>query len=233
MKRTLTNIGAMTPLSATVLLTLAATATGQRDGPSPLDRAWREALARIRADKAPGLVFVLPPADRPADRKSANRLRAVAGKLGGEVPVRLDTARDVLRMQIQALRATFRSDRDHARSTALFALAVTVVAEPATCRAEPGETIVLLGPDGERVQGFAVDVGDRAAVLAALEPLLLAREAVEARRGNLPPDLAARVARRGELCASSRRGGPPARPATTWPRCGSRSASSSSGCSPG
>lgn len=204
MKRALSTTGAPAPFSAASLwlaVVAASVAAAQTPTTSPLAAAFEEALTRMRANQAPGLVFVLPPKDARADPKVAARVQAgfEGGKLRGGVPVALDTARDVMLMQIQALRGTLHSARDHARLTALFALTVVVVAEPAACAAQPGETIVLLAVDGTRAHGFAVDLGDRAAVLAALEPLVLTFDAVEPRRANVPPAVAAKAARRRDL----------------------------------
>ncbi len=201
-----TTLGASASYSVTLLLALAATAAAQdapRDSarPTTLADAFQRALAQMRADKAPGLVFVLPPTGAPADPEVLADIEKELARaaFGGKPPVTLETRRDVLLWRLQQLRA--------ARSgevAALLVLTVPIVAEPSACGAKPGETLVLLSAEGERVAGFDVDLADHAAVVDAITPHVLAREAVEPRRANVPPAIARLVARSEELLRLAR-----------------------------
>jgi hypothetical protein len=199
-------VGAPAPLSTTLLLAIAASVAAAQEPskppanarPTALADAFRQALARMRADKAPGLVFVLPPAGAKADPEVAARLQKeiARGKFGGsdETRIELNTARDVMLAQLQALRASRTPE-----VTALMLLCVPIVAEPAVAGAKPGETLVLLSATGERVTGATAALDDHAAVLDALAPFVLARKVVEPRRANVPPALAKLAARRSAL----------------------------------
>ena len=183
------------PSTVAILLTMAA-ASGvmaqspwaEEGSPENMTTAFERAREQMVKDKAPGLVFVLPAIDAPFDRKVAERLaqELVASSMRTPHRVELRTARDVLLARVQRLRAS----RTPA-AIALRLLTVPIVAEPATCGARPGETIVLLSADGRRVAGFEVELGDEAAVLDALTPDVLARKAVEPRRANVEPALVA------------------------------------------
>jgi hypothetical protein len=202
-----TSVGAPAPLSANLLLALVAAGVAAAQDPpksstvtppKALADAFQQALAQMRADKAPGLVFVLPPAGARADREVAAQLEgAIArGKLSPdqEPRIALKTARDVLLAQLQALRASQESEL-----AALMLLTVPIVAEPAVAGSKPGETIVLLSPTGERVAGFAADPGDHAAGVEARAPSVLAKKVVEPRRTVVPPALAKIAERHTEL----------------------------------
>jgi hypothetical protein len=185
--------------SARELLLMIAATTGAlaaqkseplKDGPKTLTEAWRTGLQRMRDQHAPGLVFVLPPADRPADAKLQERLadwpRIKGGGGGPGAPPK--TAREQLLWLLQR----WRSDS----LSVVFGLAVPIVAEPALCGAKDGETLLLLAPDGSRKGGFAVDLADANAVADALDPDLLSERALAVRRAAVPPaaqDLAAKV----------------------------------------
>ncbi|MCA8952655.1 MAG: hypothetical protein KDE27_24295 [Planctomycetes bacterium] len=192
------------PLTRSCLLAIAvAAAVGAQDPAAPpasLAEAYERALAAMKTDKAPGLVFVLPPADRKADAGKVPELVTAFAKVqwGQRPALELKTARDVLLAQVQLLRA-----RRDPVTVALRLLTVSIVAEPEQCGAEPGETMVLLSPTGKRLQGFDVDLGDAEAVIDALTPKVLARSAVEPRRANVEPKLAKAVARYRELWAAA------------------------------
>src|SRR5262249_44616482 len=101
------------------------------------------------------------------------------------------TARELLLLRIQRLRDPHAVAVDGATVdvSLLFGLAVPVVAEPETCGSKAGETLVLLGADGNRANGFAAELGDPAAVAKALVPELLGETALARRRANVPPEL--------------------------------------------
>ena len=191
------------PSAAAILLALAAVGavaaqdrTPEPPTPENITTAFERARERMVKDKAPGLVFVLPAVDAPFDEKAAARLaqELTASNMRTPHPVELKTARDVLLARVQRLRAS----RTPA-AIALRLLTVPIVAEPSTCGARPGETIVLLSADGRRVAGFEVDLGDEAAVLDALTPDVLAKKAVEPRRASVEPELATFAARHRTL----------------------------------
>lgn len=201
-------------LPASLLLAFAAAVVAQEAVPparpaDPLAAALRDALALARTHKAPVLAFVLPPAGAAADPERVRATRAaeqqvgmLATKGGASAPPITD-ARDLLLRQLQLLRGAPASrGRGPAPATAeqiLFALCVPVVATPAACSAKPGETVVLLAPNGERMQGFALDLLDRARFADALDKALLTDTALAARQANVPPALLADLARLREL----------------------------------
>jgi hypothetical protein len=149
-------------------------------GPTTLKDAWTTALATMRAQKAPGLVFVLPPADAKADPAAVKAAKErFHSKLMGGTPVDAKNARELLLLHVQLLRQE--------SVAAAFGLAVPVVATATTAGAKPGETLVLLNEDGTRTAGFAVDLADPAAVASALQPYLFAPERLAPRRANVPP----------------------------------------------
>lgn len=153
--------------------------------------AWQVALTVARTHKVPVLVFVLPPADLAADAAKAKAARqklvqrfASQRKMGTEPELAAKTARDVFLLQLQGLRST--ADEELHR---ILTWNVTVVADAKVCGALAGETIVLLGADGKRSHGFALDLLDEQAVQKALAPLLLDERVLAARRANLDPAL--------------------------------------------
>ncbi|MGE3174184.1 MAG: hypothetical protein AB7O97_16265 [Planctomycetota bacterium] len=185
---------------------LAAAAAAQHDGqheappPTTLHEAWTAALSTMRAHKAPGLVFVLPPADAAADPAAvqAALARLARHAMGGLPKLDLRTARDLMLLQVQALRISqARPTEDDPRPIEsglplAFGLAVPVVATAATAAeagARPGETVLLLRADGERLAGFAVDLGEPKAVAAALAEHLWAPDALAVRQAAVPPEL--------------------------------------------
>jgi hypothetical protein len=167
------------------------TKTEPNNGPKTLAEAWRAGLQRMRDQHAPGLVFVLPPADRPADAKVQERLGEWPRIKGGEPPTSPKTAREQLLWLLQRWRANdLAAKGEPARAlpdlSVVFGLAVPIVAEAATCDARDGETLLLLAPDGARKEGFAIDLADANAVADALTPDLLSERAVAARRAAVP-----------------------------------------------
>jgi hypothetical protein len=195
--------------SAVSLLVLAASLVAQeRDDerkarPDPLAAAWQQALERAKAQKAPILAFVLPPADAkaPADRVKATWLRereiGMPHVFLSKEPPTL-SARELLLRHIQLLRLPEFRRRSHVvqatPSMALLALSIPVVAAAELCGAKPGETAVLLGPDGKRMEGFALDLLEEEAFVKQLGGRLLDRTVLAARAANVPPELARDVA---------------------------------------
>jgi hypothetical protein len=171
--------------------TAAALAAQSNPGSEPktLTEAWRAGLQRMRSQHAPGIVFVLPEAEQPSPASPSRRERLLA-----TVQAWLDQ----------------RPAPPPARSESLpqlllvFALAVPIFAAPEACGARPGETLLLLKPDGSRAEGFAVDLGDANAVVRALTPSLLSEAAVAAQRAVVPPALQRDV----ELVTQAERQGP-------------------------
>ena len=208
-------------LSTLVLLQLAAVLTAQdrislaTPEPHTLAEAWQAALAEAKAHKAPILAFVLPPADAPADATRAKELRDAEVKCGmlfarrgEEHPIA--TARDLLLRQVQWLRsagarASIRQQQPPAGSPpqALLAMTVPVFAIPDACGAQPGETLVLLGADGKRAAGWALDVGDREAFAREVGKALLEPATLAARQASVPPALARDLQRRREIVAAA------------------------------
>lgn len=200
-----------TTLPASVLLAFAAAVIAQGATPpvrpaDALAAAFHDALALAATRKAPILAFVLPPADAPADaaRVAATRAAEVqVGMLvtkGGAGAPPIATARELMLRQLQLLRGAPASRGRAPSPTAtvpqmLFALGVPVVATPKTCGAKPGETVVLLAPNGERVRGFALDLLAVEQFAAALGEELLTASALAARQANVPPALLADLAR--------------------------------------
>ncbi|MCU0864500.1 MAG: hypothetical protein MUC36_11940 [Planctomycetes bacterium] len=207
-----------TMASAFVLL-LAVTAAAQ-DGeerkarPDPLHGAWLRALALGKTDKAPVLAFVLPPATAKVDAERTAALRRRERDLGMAAPesehseaARANppaiTARDLLLRQLQLLRlpecrpgrfGIGAHDVKPTPSLAILALTIPVVAAAERCGAAPGETVVLLGPDGRRQHGFALDLLDHDAFVQRLGKVLLDPATLQARAANVPADLARDVA---------------------------------------
>ncbi len=173
--------------------------------PASLSAAWQLALSTMCTHKAPGLVFVLPPAEAVADPQlAAAALTAFHGSGIGKVPVDIRTERDRLLVLVQLLRqprplipgpeAVDVGAIPTLPLALAFGLAVPVVATAEQCVAAPGETLLVLGEDGRRLAGFRIDLGDADAVAMALQPLLFAAARLQARQANVPPDLAATVA---------------------------------------
>lgn len=153
-----------------------------------LDRAWRQALADAKRQHAPVLAFVLPPADVPVAAARAAAIRAAErerGLLSIRIPRanEIETTREAVLRLVQLLRAG-RSPEDRSRghefapmlptpSELVFALSIPVVVRAGSVGAKDGETVVLLGADGERRKGFAVDLLDHGAFLSTVGALLL------------------------------------------------------------
>jgi len=164
----------------------------QQRGPTTLAHAWTTALSTMRAHKAPGLVFVLPPADAMADPAAVKAAKErFHAKMMGGAPVEAKTARELMLLHVQLLRQE--------SIAAAFGLAVPVVASAATAGAQPGETMVLLSEDGKRLAGFAVDLADAEAVTKALQPYLLAPDRLQPRLANVPPAVAGLVRELGDV----------------------------------
>lgn len=194
------------------LLALAVTAAAQHAighaaAPAALAAAWQTALTQAKTHKAPVLAFVLPPIDAKATRERVkatwDRERAVgiSHALREELPPAL-MARDVLLRQLQLLRLPEHKARAGrgageiaaTRGTAVFALTIPVVASAALCGAEPGETAVLLGPNGKRLRGFTTDLLLAEQFLQQVGAVVLEPKALAARAANVPPPIARDVA---------------------------------------
>jgi hypothetical protein len=162
------------------------------NGPKTLTEAWRAGLQRMRDQHAPGLVFVLPPAERAADAKVQERLGAWPPIKGGGPVTPPKTAREQLLWLLQRWRSNSLA-ADGAATKALpdlsvvFGLAVPIVAEAETCGAKADETLLLLAPDGSRKAALKLDLADGNAVADALGSILLSPEAIAARRATVPP----------------------------------------------
>lgn len=176
-----------------------------------LDAAWQEALTLARTHKAPLLAFVLPRADEPADaaRDKATRTREMeVGMLwrkGNDVPAMV-TARDVLLRQVQMLRtgrpAGRREPLRASEAQAVFAMTVPVFATAPVCGSKPGETVVLFGPDGKRMKGFALDLLDDAAFVREIGGEVMSQQALAVRTANPAPELTRLLERRRSLLAT-------------------------------
>jgi hypothetical protein len=173
---------------------LSAQQAAQLSAPKSLEEAWRAGLQRMRAQKAPGLVFVLPAADQPLDSDLQARFaKWPRGRLGGPAPSLPKTAREQFLWTLNmwrdpdAVRAIDPGKGATVDLLVLFALAVPIVAEAEVCGAKPGETLVLLKADGTRDDGFAVHLADSRAVADALASGLLSEAALAARRAAMPP----------------------------------------------
>ena len=195
-------------LLAPAVAAAAQQAVGHAAPPDALTAAWKTALAQAKTHKAPILAFVLPPAEAMAAPRQAKRtwdnecaigIRRAYRELGPSI----GSARELMLRQVQLLRVThhlqrgaFPSDREvcATRGTAVFALTIPVVATAATCGAEPGETAVLLGPDGKRVYGFKTGLLDAEIFLAEVGAMVLEPKALAARSANVPPAIARDVA---------------------------------------
>ena len=208
----------LNPRSAMSLLVLAASLVAQeRDDerkakPDPLAAAWQLALERAKSQKSPILAFVLPPADAKAsaDRVKATWLRehdvGMPGTFGTKEPPVL-SARELLLRHIQLLRLPeFRPGTHRVQATpsmAILALSIPVVAAAELCGAKPGEAVVLLGTDGKRIEGFALDLLDENEFAKQLGAKLLDPKALAARSANVPEalvrDVAALPMRREEI----------------------------------
>ncbi len=189
--------------SASILLALAtagAVAAQAHDTPTEtMGQAFERALERMAKAKAPGLVFVLPAEDAKFDAKAAATLaqQLATSRMGGGVRVEIKTARALMLARVQRLRAS-----QTPATVALRMLTVPIVAEAARCGARRGETVVLLGADGKRIGGFAIDLGDEKAMLDALTPDVLAEQTVAPRREVVEPAVATLVARYRRLRAA-------------------------------
>jgi hypothetical protein len=161
------------------LAAIAAALAAQEPVPRTLTEAWRVGLQRMRSQHAPGLVFVLPAESRDAKPGPARErlLATVATWLQPALPP-WATPRPGSRQASTA--------RDW-QLNLLCALAVPIFAEPEACGAKPGETLLLLKPDGSRAEGFALDLADGDAVLRALTPILLSETSIAAGRAVVPP----------------------------------------------
>jgi hypothetical protein len=169
----------------------------------PLTVAWQRALEQAKSLKAPILAFVLPPADAkaPADRVKATWLRerdvGMPHALGTNEPPAL-SARELLLQHIQLLRLPeFRHGTFRVQATpslAILALSIPVVVVAERCGAKAGETVVLLGTDGKRIEGFALDLLDENEFAQQLGAKLLDPKALAARAANVPEALVRDVA---------------------------------------
>lgn len=203
--------------SVVPLLALAAALAaqaGHQSAPEPLAQAFGEAQAMAKAQKAPVLAFVLPPASAPAEAAAVHATRAAESKVGmlGPMPVEvpvMTTARDVVLRRVQLLRAESRHGRGPgapSKQQAIFALTVPVFATAPQCQAAVGETVVILGADGRRVRGFAVDLLDAAAFARVVGGVVLAPDALAPRQANVPPAILAELERMAALKAELARG---------------------------
>jgi hypothetical protein len=198
-----------TTRTAVSFLLVAVSLAAQGEKPSkpaldPMAKAWRDALALARTHKAPILAFVLPPADAKASEERAKATWVRERDLGMSRALREEavpalSARDVLLRQLQLLRLPDSNERraiavKPSQGQVVFALSVPVLAAAADCRAEPGETVVLLGPDGKRVRGFKTDLLDAEAFLREVGGAILDPAALAARRASVAPDLVTAVA---------------------------------------
>ncbi|MCU0864329.1 MAG: hypothetical protein MUC36_11080 [Planctomycetes bacterium] len=201
--------------SIATLLSLAAALAAQdsrRDGApvaaDALTTAWQSAKEQAKLHKAPILAFVLPAADATVSEADSQdtwqRERAVGIRRAyREKSPPAGTARELMLRQMQLLRCTgrdggnpgrFGMDVRATRGNALFALTVPVVATAATCQAEPGETAVLFGSDGKRVQGFRTKLSAGEAFVAEVAAVVLEPRALAARAATVPPEVARDVA---------------------------------------
>lgn len=200
--------------SLSVLLATLAVAQEHPLAPLPslsLDAAWQEALTLARTHKAPLLAFVLPRPDESADasRNKATRTREMeVGMLwrkGNDVPAMV-TARDVLLRQVQLLRtgrrAGAREQVQVSEAQAVFAMTVPVFAAPSVCGSKPGESVVLFGPDGKRMKGFALDLLDDAAFVREIGGEVMSQQALTVRTANPAPELTRLLERRRSLLAT-------------------------------
>jgi hypothetical protein len=206
--------------AASLTVLFAALAAAQEAAPAPTDpktpqtlqAAWQEALTLARTHKAPVLAFVLPPAGETADpaRSKATRSRelqvGLLNRKADDVPP-IETSRDLLLRQVQLLRV---GDRRAARSLppgteaqAIFAMTVPVFASAANCGAKPGQTVVLLGPDGKRGKAFELDLLDDEAFVRAVGIEVLGPDALAARNANVAPELLDLLAERRALRRAS------------------------------
>lgn len=200
--------------AAVAVVALAEAARAQEAQPKPgtLAGAWREALDLARTHKAPILAFVLPPAGAKldAERAKATRKRELeVGMLTGkavEVELPIGSPAQLLLRQVQMLRGVgARWGREPAAPDELqvaFALTVPVVADPVSCRAREGETVVLLDADGKRIEGFALDLLDHDAVRRRLAAAVLAPERLAPRRATVAPGLQRLVDRYLEIAGA-------------------------------
>ncbi len=201
---------------STLLALAAGTAAGaaaqdpSSPAPAPAEPPWQRALADAKQQHAPILAFVLPP-DVPASPESVRALRELERSVGmlvtkGREPAAPRTDRDLLLRRLQLLRRPerqgLRGPATPSRAQAILALTVPVVCAAEHCGARPGETVVLCGADGRRIGGFAVDLLDRDAFTAAVGPVVLAPDALAARRAAIPPQLAQDLARRAAIVAN-------------------------------
>jgi hypothetical protein len=236
--------------AASLTVLFAALAAAQEAAPAPTDpktpqtlqAAWQEALTLARTHKAPVLAFVLPPAGETADpaRSKATRSRelqvGLLNRKADDVPP-IETSRDLLLRQVQLLRV---GDRRAARSLppgteaqAIFAMTVPVFASAANCGAKPGQTVVLLGPDGKRGKAFELDLLDDEAFVRAVGIEVLGPDALAARNANVAPELLDLLAERRALRRASGdarclRASPGRYPASLRHSCAARKACSCS-----
>jgi hypothetical protein len=205
--------------STTLLLTLAAALTAQEEpkespqGPQqeakvdPMAAAWQRALANARQHKAPVLVFVLPD-DGPIAESTAKVHRDAEIAVGMLItgferlstePPQIETRRQLFLRQVGLLHAlglfTINLDLRPPRTVTpndlqrMFALTVQVVAPASACGAKPGESVVLLRYDGQRIAGFDVDLTDREAFVRKVGQKVLDPDTLAARAANVDPDL--------------------------------------------
>lgn len=129
--------------------------------------AWSAALATMRIQKRHGVVVVLPP-------DAAGRKR-IAEQLGERIPI-----------------ADERRPLDPVAPW--FLDLVWVLAAGERVQAQPGETLVLVDPQGKRVAGAAVPLGDARGFAEGLEALLAGEGRLDARADAASPEVKKHVA---------------------------------------
>jgi len=164
----------------------------------PLAVAWFDASAAARQHKAPILAFVLPEAGAAADNDVAVATREAEKKVfmlmttGGAKAPLMKTARDVMLRQVQLLRgAQDPTLIELPRATdpqLVFALTVVAFAKPKSCHAKPGENVVLLSPQGKRIDGWQLDLLDAPGFVKTVGKHVFAEESLAPRQANLAPE---------------------------------------------
>lgn len=177
-------------LTATLLSAQAGEAAPQAPDASAAAAARAAALARMRDSGAFGLAFVVPARTRAsADLVERTRrflrqhvrrgFKVSADEVAGSYTLRDQV--DVFAAQLHALLST--ADPDLQR---LLLQAVVFCADAKDLSAKPGENVVLLDADGNRVAGATLDLLDHGATTLSLRELVLGSGRDEQRRKRIP-----------------------------------------------
>ena len=171
------------------------TLKGELRPQTPMAAAWYDARAAANQFKAPILAFVLPEVGAKADAKRSVATREAEKKVwmlmtkggAGAPPIR--TARDLLLRQVQLLRGSQKGTLGQLPKATdeqmVFALTVPVFVTAKACGANANDNVVLLSPQGKRLQGWQLDLLDGPAFVKVVGEHVFAEANLAPRQANL------------------------------------------------